>query len=303
MKDRILRMQSWFGIVDEDAYLAMSLKMILLLLLLFVDDIPLYGVLVPLMAVPGLLLRKILFNRFYWTMIAIVFTVFYLVLGLRIYLPNHHYIFAFTIIMATLVVYSRYYEADWKNLLAVSARYIIGFCFLFATIGKFLAPEFLNGAFFEFTCLTDGRFHGTTSMLTDIPIQTLFQGYDRFMNLLAGDCSGDVSLVSSPNLRYIALFLAYWTIFIEGMLAITFLAPQKSWLHRNREWFLLCFIFTTYPIATVPGFATLLAGLAFAQAYKVGKPNAYAFVYLLIFIAVPLFKIPFLRIIRLITQQ
>ncbi len=293
------RLEAWFG--DRDVYLETCLKMVLILLLLFVQDIPWDDMLVPLLVVPGLLVRRIAFSPYYWLVISATFVLFYLVLGLQHYLPNHKYNFTFLILSVTLALFARENDEDWPRLLRKLARWVIGFCFLYATIGKFLAPEFLDGSFFEFTCLTDERFHGMTSVVTGIGTTELYGGYQSFMQLLAtSDPSMQIGVLSNPMLKPAGLFLAYWTIFIEGMIAITYLAPRGSWLNRRREWFLLLFIITTYPIATVPGFATMLACAAFIQSFHKGKPTLFSLFYLLLFMAVPLFKLPFLRIFDLI---
>ncbi len=299
IKDYAARLERFFG--DRELYLEISLKMVLVMLLLFVNDIPWPNMVVPLLVVPGILVRRILFSPYYWLGISLVFVLFYLILGLQQYLPNHKYNFAFLVMAVTIALFARRAGEDWPKLLRKLSRWVIGFCFLYATIGKFLAPEFLDGSFFEFTCLTDERFHGMTSVLTGIGTTELYGGYQSFMQLLSTtDPSMQVSVLSNPMLKPSALFLAYWTIFIEGMIAITYLAPRGSWLNRQRELFLLAFIVTTYPIATVPGFATFLACAAFIQSFHKGKPTVYSLFYLFLFMAIPLFKLPFLRIFEMI---
>jgi hypothetical protein len=275
--------------------------MILVLLLLFVDDIPLDGIVVPLITLPGILLRPVIFNRFYWLGITALFVFFYQYLGLQHYLPNHHYIFSYILIATTVALFAKHYDEDWKSLFSKMARLIIGFCFLFATIGKFLAPEFLNGSFFEFTCLTDERFHGMTSVVGGVDTAVLYNGYLDFMSLLhTTNPATSITLQSVGILKPLSYFLSYWTIFIEGMIGITFLSPAGSKLHRIREVFLIAFIITTYPIATVPGFATTLALLAYLQTHKAGRLNYLSYFYILLFLAIPLFKVPFLRILNMI---
>lgn len=302
MKITIDRIVNVLGLDDETVFFTTALRMVLITLLLFVVELPLNTTLVPLMILPGLLISKVLFNRFYWLFLALVFVYVYFICGLKMYLPNHKYMFAFTVIICTIAMFLRHYKVEWKPDFAKAARWVIGFCFFFATIGKFLAPEFLDGSFFEYTLLTDERFFGFTHLMGGEDFDKLTQNSQAVTDLLlTSDPSSKIILNTEGNLRAWTLVLSYWTIFIEGMIALTFLAPVNSWLHRKRELFLIAFIVTTYPIATVPGFATLLAALAFIQSYQERKGNIYNLLFIVVFLAIPFMKMPYYRVLNYLT--
>lgn len=297
IKSRVQAALASLGLDRDEVYLETSLRMILLMLLIFVNDIYMFEVAIPVMVLPGLIINKITVNRFYWLFLASVFTVLYLIRGLDGYLPNHKYLYAYLIIAVVVVLFAKSNGEDWKRLFKKSARWIIGICFLLATIGKFVSPDFISGSFFEFTCLTDVRFHGLASVFTGMDLNVLFDGHLRFIELLnTSQYDATAKMPSAPRLTAVSLFLAYWTIFLEGMIAICYLAPKKYYLYRVREYFLLAFIFTTYPIATVSGFVTIISILAFIQSYRAGKSHAFTLLYLILFLSQPLFRLPFLRI-------
>src|SRR5690606_4604248 len=138
-----------------------------------------------------------------------------------------------------------------------------------AVIGKFLAPEFLNGSFFEFTNTADPRFFGFTSFMADIDMQSLLNNETNINRLTSGNNPNySFPLNGVENLTNLGMVISYWTIFIEGMIAISFLIPNKFLLSKYRNVFLIAFIITTYPIATVAGFASILACMGFMQSIK-----------------------------------
>lgn len=52
---------------------------------------------------------------------------------------------------------------------ALTARWLIGLCFLFATLRKLFAPEFMDGSFFHFVLLTGPRFSGFSNLVGGVP--------------------------------------------------------------------------------------------------------------------------------------
>lgn len=297
IRTRVQTTLSSLGFYKDEVYLETSLRMILLMLLIFVNDIYMHEILIPVLVLPGLIINKITVNRYYWSFLAFVFSILYLIRGLDGYLPNHKYLYVYLMISVVVVLFAKANGEDWKHLFKKSARWIIGLCFLLATIGKVVSPDFMSGSFFEFTCLTDVRFHGMASVVTGMDLSVLFDGHMRFMQLLnTSHFDAQEVMPSAPTLRAVSLFLAYWTIFLEGMIAICYLVPKRFYLYQIREYFLLAFIFTTYPIATVSGFVTILSILAFIQSYLSTKSRNFTLLYVIIFLAQPLFRLPFLRI-------
>jgi hypothetical protein len=59
--------------------------------------------------------------------------------------------------------------------------------------------------------------------------------------------------------------MTWWTVAIEGFLALAFLWPRDRGLSRLRDAALLVFCATTYAAATVEGFGWLLIAMGVAQ--------------------------------------
>ncbi|MBV6655473.1 MAG: hypothetical protein KI786_17010 [Mameliella sp.] len=285
------------GLTEPKAVLKLFLKMTLVLLLLHMTETVYLKVFMPILVVPGIFIDKLLSNKYYWLFLTLVVSYVYLYLDLTIYVPNHKHMYAYVLI----AISASFFLADNKNLLATlreQSRIIIGLCFMFATIGKFLAPEFLNTTFFEFTGSTDGRFFGILSVL-GLDKAELLANQSAFKSVLNSNLPGStIDLYMGSNMGMIALFLTVWTIFVEGMIAITFLLPKKYALSKYRNFFLAAFIVTTYPIATVAGFGIVLLLLGFLQSMDDGKVSMFTRFYFLVFIALPIINAPFADIYR-----
>jgi hypothetical protein len=59
--------------------------------------------------------------------------------------------------------------------------------------------------------------------------------------------------------------MTWWTVAVEGAVALTFLWPVGRGLSKVRDATLLTFCVTTYAVATVAGFGWLLLALGIAQ--------------------------------------
>lgn len=284
-------------LINENDLILLILKMILIILLILMKDNTVLAILMPVIVVPGLLFNRITLNKYYWLLLTIFSVIPYLILDLVGYVPNHKHIFAYVILAITIILFFSE-KKEILNNLKIQAKFIIGLCFLFAVIGKFLAPEFLNGSFFEFTNTIDPRFYGFTSFVADIDPLLLKENETNMQNLLSTNNTDFLFNVNgAKSLSDVGLIISYWTIFIEGMIAITFCLPSSFFLSKYRNIFLIVFILTTYPIATVYGFAIILAALGFIQSIKTNKLTKYSIFYLCVFILLPLIKIPFIRVL------
>ncbi|MDY8136290.1 hypothetical protein [Aquimarina sp. 2201CG5-10] len=287
------------GLQNPEQLLHLFLRLMLILLLLFMNDNAYLSIFMPVFLVPGILFKSIAHNKYYWLLLSVISALFYLVLDLVGYVPNHKHMFAYAIIAVTAVLFMNE-KAQVLSSLGLQSRFIIGLCFLFATAGKFLAPEFLDGRFFDFTNTTDPRFFGVTSIVGDIDKQQLILNESNLRNLInSGNPNGFFTLNINDKVSFLGMILSYWTIFIEGMIAISFCLPERFKLSKYRNWFLVAFILTTYPIATVAGFAIILTALGFMQSIEDNKVTNYSRFYLLVFLVLPLIDIPFSRIFKI----
>lgn len=284
---------------SPESIFSLSLQVLLVIFLLYMTDNGYLSIFMPVILFPGILFKELRSNRYYWILILLFGATFYLVLDLVGYVPNHKHIFAYLMLAVTLSLFMGSGERS-LNFLKVQCRLIIGLCFLFATIGKFLAPEFLNSAFFDFTNTSDPRFFGSTSIFGGVDKALLELNEETFVNFLkTSDPNNRFVLHGADEIQGFSMFLTYWTIFIEGMIGISFLAPARSWLSKYRNLFLVIFILTTYPIATVTGFAIILAFMGFLQSLDQKQLTGYSIFYLLVLLLLPLNYFPFTRLFAL----
>ncbi|GAA4114353.1 hypothetical protein GCM10022393_13720 [Aquimarina addita] len=284
---------------NNDSILTLTLQMLLLIFLMYMNDNGYLSIFMPVILIPGILFKVVREHPYYWTLIACMASTFYLVLDLVGYVPNHKHIFAFIIIAVTIAMFLKE-KIHPLRFLNTQSRLIIGFCFLFATIGKFMASEFLDGSFFEFTNTTDPRFFGFSSLMGKVDLNLLIENEENLRLLLKTNDPKTSFLVNGvDNIRGFGMLISYWTIFIEGMIAISFCLPRNFLLSKYRNVFLVTFILTTYPIATVTGFAIILTVLGFIQSLEDHKLTMFSWFYLFVFIFLPLNYFPFARLLAL----
>ena len=208
-------------------------------------------------------------------------------------MPNHNHIYAYVTIIISLTFFINS-KAQHLNFLKIQAKYIIGLCFLFAVIGKFLAPEFLDGSFFDFTNTARFQFFGFSSIVGGIDKGLLQENHNNLYALLATNNTSNFFILNEADkMKNISLFLTYWTILIESLIAISFCLPSRFLLTKYRNVFLLIFIVSTYPIATVVEFGVIVTLLGFIQSLKNNSFGRYSWVYLVIFFILPINNYPF----------
>lgn len=284
---------------SEENMLTLSLQMLLIIFLMFMNDNGYLSIFLPIIIVPALLFKEVRENIYVWIFLSVMGSYFYLIRDLVGYVPNHKHVYAYVIIMITLSFLLKS-TTERLSFIKTQSRYIIGFIFLFAVIGKFLAPEFLNGAFFEFTNITDPRFFGFTSQLGNVDFNLLKENETQLEALInTSNPKSNYMLHSSDQVTTIGKILSYWTIFIEGMVAICFCLSSRFALSKYRNVFLVIFILTTYPIATVTGFGIILTTLGFIQSLNNNKFSGYSWFYLVVYILLPLNQFPFTRLLTL----
>jgi hypothetical protein len=237
-----------------------------------------------------LLFRRVLKSGFVWTILAAV-----MIVGLiQIWYSadNHTYLTVYWVMTVAICLFAK----NRMEVISYNARILIGLCFLFAVIWKLLAPEFSDGTFFYFTFLTDSRFFEFAELIAGVNQE--MRGHNILVyNTLSDPMSRAVAggMQSTPFLAQLSVFLAYWTLLVEGWIAVAFLLPLSSKLSTWRDIPLVIFMITTYPIATVSGFASLLAVMGFAQCTE--QNRLMRTVYLAVFIGVPLFGLPYFSVL------
>jgi len=284
------KINSYLGLNNDEAFLIIALRIILLVPCIAIPHLFIS------LFFPGIIFPKIILSKTYWIFITSIMFIYYVLNNLDDLIANHIHVYVFLMILGTLTVIVRSWNYDWKSFLGISAKWLIGMIFLLATVGKFLAPEFADGSFFEFIAFNDKRFEGFTSVLLGSQSEVL-SGNRQVLDalLITNQPENTVYNFKSTSLiSSISLYMSYWTVIVEGLIALLFLLPDKLKLSKYRDITLLIFIITTYPIATVPGFAMSLLLLAFVQSYlKNDKSSIYTLLYLFIFLFISVFAFPY----------
>lgn len=174
-------------------------------------------------------------------------------------IDNHRYLLVYWVAACTLATSS----ATPLKVLEWNARVLVAISFTMATIWKIRTEEFVDGRFFSFLFVTDPRVEEFASFVTKMGSGLLQANRETIaLALLAPQEGLRIVLHSSASLDSISRALVVWTLVIEGLIAIAFLAPASRFPRLPvlgiRNVLLLIFIATTYPIVPVTGFAFLL---------------------------------------------
>jgi hypothetical protein len=192
-------------------------------------------------------------------------------------------------------------EERRSALLTANARLLLGLCMAFAVGWKLLTPAFVDGSFFRFTLLSDPRFKYVACGPGGLSLETWKHNRELGNQLIVGHLSGvpveTVQLSDTSRLRLLATGMTWWTLAIEGGLAVLFLWPgYRGRIQRWRHGSLLVFLYSTYAIAPVVGFGWLLVILGLAQAPESSRKLRAA--YLGAFLLIPLYALPYQRVLH-----
>ena len=177
-----------------------------------------------------------------------------------------------------------------RTFLENNATILIGLCFFWATLWKFLGGEFLDGSFFKFVLLADSRIHALSSIVAGFPPEVLKQNYLILEDIINYPFEFNYGrLNSAPIHTTLSYFMSYWTIATEGLMAACFL-PQfhPNWkffrlLYKWRDFLLFYFIVCVYPIFSVSGFNYILFTMGLSQADLRNKRTLYLYFFMLLF--------------------
>ncbi|MEM8598320.1 MAG: hypothetical protein AAGF99_00225 [Bacteroidota bacterium] len=148
----------------------------------------------------------------------------------------------------------------------VNARILIGLCFLFATVWKAVSVDYMSGAFFNYFLLQDTRFELFADHLVGLDPSVLMQERaGRVFYTAFGDPAGVLAVPFAAEARWLGVAMTWWTLLIEGAVALAFLLPARFTLAKWRDAVLLVFIFSTYFIAPILYFAWLITAMGLIQ--------------------------------------
>ena len=271
---------SWLsGLMQPPLYL-LVLRLTTILLLLHGIDHWLWTMLPEkLLASAMLIYPKLIRNRWTWLGMSLCLVVNNLWHWSR--LVNHEYIYTYWVLVCAIAVWS----STPEKILRWNARWLIGLCFLFATLWKFLGGEYLDGSFLHLTFLLDSRLAMGAVLFGGLDLTTLADNRQLFETMQASAAVMDPQqLATTPRMAAVSLVLSYWTILIEGLVAASFLLTVPRWLYQKRDWLLFIFVTTTYAVIPVLGFGALLMVMGLIQT----KSSFIARLYLGLLILMPL---------------
>ena len=239
----------------------------------------------------GVVFRTWLVRPQFWYIVATL-------LGATVYLnwessDNHKYLFVYWC-LALCCAFSLP-KTQQQEALALTSRWLIGLCMLLAAVWKLATPDYTSGTFFHYENLCDGRLASLVAWLTGVSPDSLANNRDLRELIQSGHLRGltvnFVTLADSPLLWWLAQAMTWWTVAIEGTLAVLFLWPDqtkprpvvgvrlgalvegqslavpdaRSPISTIRNAALLLFAATTYFVAPVRGFGWMLMLLGMGQ--------------------------------------
>lgn len=268
--------------VDRRLRNASMLSMSLTLVILLIGPPPNTLTLTPLVAIAGLAVPGLARNRWYWLLLTGLVTIGTLSRP-WLALDNHHWLQLYWFLALLLTRFA----VDADRALARSARLLVGLAFLFAVTWKIIAPEFLSGAFFDYTFAIDRRL-GDVAAAVGVQDPELTNSNRATVTAWRrpGTTPEPRDFVVNEQLAPWTPVMAWLTIIVEGAVAVSFLAPLAARLAWIRDVSMLVFVLATYPLAPVLGFGRLLLVMSAMQSTL--KPRVRAVVYVGAFAALSL---------------
>jgi len=280
----------WFG--NRQVFNLVS-KMTLLLLILHTDRFLYLRIPVTILSIAGLLYSPLVRKARFWFAITLVLGFAHWLNWYMIF--NHKYLMTYW----CLALGCSQLAPNPRRALAANARLLIGLCFFFATLWKSISPDFLDGSFLHFSLLDDPRFKSVSVLLGGMRAETFQRNKEAISSLSRYDSTLNVvQLQDTPRVIWLARFLTWWTIGVEGLIAIAFLCPEGRLISKWRDVVLILFLLSTYPIADVIGYGWLLAIMGLAQStftFKYSRPS-----YLLAFLVLPIYEFPLGQFVQLV---
>lgn len=209
----------------------------------------------------GLLLQKLSLASGYWFLLAALH--FLWLTSAYSVADNHRYLEGYWILSIAIAL--GFGGAEASRYLQLDARLLIGLCFLLAVFWKISSPRYRDGSFFAHSLLLETRFLPLALWLGGLRPDVQNRHQQARRKVIGGE--SDLEQAPVPNrLRRSAIFLAWWTITIESLVALLFILPIPN-LDLWRVLALSLFIATVYVWVPVPtfGYALLLLLLATVQ--------------------------------------
>lgn len=235
------------------------------------------------LVVAGLLFEKIRTDPRFWCVMTAL-------LAGAIYwdwypLDNHQYLFVYLSLALFCVFHLP--EKRRKKVLALSGRILLGAVMAAAVIWKAVTPDYLDGTFFHHALLTHPHLQNIAIALGGISPEIISTNEEQLhllhFSYLTSAPVESVTLQGASRIAPLALFITWWTIGVEALLAVLFLWPRRlggdhRFVFLARHITLILFITAIYPLAPVIGFGWALIILGFANCAE--KPTIFRPIYI-----------------------
>ncbi|MDJ0616640.1 MAG: hypothetical protein QNJ63_07805 [Calothrix sp. MO_192.B10] len=273
--------QAFVKLIQQPRYLLIVRLTLLLVLLHGIDEIQLPRLPERILSGLMLLFPRLLTQKLMWIVLCAVLVVN----NIRFWFlyVNHEYLITYWCLVCLLAIYSPQPE----KVMSWNAKLLLSLCFFFSTVWKFISGEYLDGSFLHATFLLDNRLEMGSFLLGGLDLEVLQSNREAFAAMQAnGFTNEQVKLITSPLMSSLSIVFSYWTLLIEGVITVAFLSPIPTWLDQNRNWLLILFIVTTYPLIPVYSFAAMLCILGLAQC-SMNQQEQFA-TYLMVCLLIPL---------------
>ena len=206
-----------------------------------------------------------------------------------LWIDNHQFLISYWCLACALAVQSD----RTGEILRLNAATLVGFSFLFAVVWKLVGGEYIDGSFFYYSLLTDSRLEILGRLFGGAGAEVFATASASVDALIEFPDAGAVlTLPEDAGLRRFGLIASWWTLFIEGAVAVAFLLRVR-WVGCCRglaDALLIVFVATTYVFIPVVGFGNILALLGLAACPDERKKTRVA--YLLLFALLQLIQLP-----------
>ena len=276
---------SYTGVFDDRNRVGLGIVLTLLLLLLYSHHFWYVKVPLSVIAIAGFILPHWRISRWLWGLALVIIAIGSYTNWYSI--DNHKYLLGYW----CLAIFLSLFSSRPERVLADSARWMIGLVFLVAVLQKSTSDDYLDGTFFYYELLLDGRFSGLATYLGGIPehFKDLNEAARRaLVNFDSGLTS--VHLQGTEATKRVATFITWWNYLIQLVIGFAFLLPGSNWLTRTRNAWLLLFLLTTYLFAPVIGFGWVLAIMGIVQTED-GQQRTRA-LYVTAFLFLQIYRIP-----------
>jgi hypothetical protein len=211
----------------------------------------------------GLIFHSPLRTPALWVGVTLVFATW--ILRLWPLVDNHQYLAGYW----SLSILIALWLPDPPASLAVSARWLLAFVFLWAALWKgVLSPDYRDGRFFTAQLMTDSRFEEQTRLLSGLSLDDV-RGNRAYLVPPAESEEEQTpapdAFKTTPRFRFWVAAITWSVLAYEAALGLAFLLPWGRWTPLLRHAGLIVFCIGTFAFAPVRTFGWLLLILGLAQ--------------------------------------